>query len=597
MKDLCDDILHRDPESLSEIINACAHLQRHYRIRGREHHGRKALPVSSDSPQQQVSHVHEAERPASGRMHRAHAVSGIRHDKATDHVITPEHAAIRDAVLGNASVIVRAAAGSGKTTVTLDVIRAIMKRNPKERILYLAFTKSVADAFQKKVPPGVHVSTIHAWCLKHLQSDPHRRFMIDENKIRVTATEFIRAKRQEGPSLPRGARKSYDAWSTYINDLQSLWEMAAGTLTPMHDQTALQAMAITHGLSVSSQSKAFDWLASFHERVMAKIPQVSMPEILMRSVQSSHPRPSYDRIFIDEAQDLSNAQIQAIQQIPCSQIVAVGDPCQAIYAFNGANGHALQTIGEGLQIPERDWKPLSMSWRCSKAVVAAAAPYAPPGFSARPDAVDGSVIKVPADRLNQTIASLQPGDYGICRVNAPLVGLALLLNKQGKKVAILGENIQENLLDMVRKSDKTLLPHIIADQVVDQATRDAEAMVRDGADIAAETILDRATVLHRILSISRDYDHAMEIIQRFFTRTLDPDGITLSSIHRAKGLEADRVIIFGHNHIPHPSIADSSSALLKMQERNLLYVGMTRAKKDLVLQEVSNDWIKGPNGR
>jgi DNA helicase-2/ATP-dependent DNA helicase PcrA len=53
------------------------------------------------------------------------------------------------------------------------------------------------------------------------------------------------------------------------------------------------------------------------------------------------------------------------------------------------------------------------------------------------------------------------------------------------------------------------------------------------------------------------------------------EGIRLSSIHKAKGLEADRVYILHPEKLPHP-MAKTEEA--QRQEWNLKYVAITRAK-------------------
>ena len=57
-----------------------------------------------------------------------------------------------------------------------------------------------------------------------------------------------------------------------------------------------------------------------------------------------------------------------------------------------------------------------------------------------------------------------------------------------------------------------------------------------------------------------------------------PKGILLSSVHRAKGLEADRVFIIEPGLMPHPG---AKSDWQRVQEDNLKYVAITRAIRSL----------------
>ena len=56
------------------------------------------------------------------------------------------------------------------------------------------------------------------------------------------------------------------------------------------------------------------------------------------------------------------------------------------------------------------------------------------------------------------------------------------------------------------------------------------------------------------------------------------EAVLLSSIHRAKGLEAERVFLLFPDTLPHPK---ATQEWAKAQEFNLKYVALTRAKKDL----------------
>ena len=61
--------------------------------------------------------------------------------------------------------------------------------------------------------------------------------------------------------------------------------------------------------------------------------------------------------------------------------------------------------------------------------------------------------------------------------------------------------------------------------------------------------------------------------------TDDLKGIVLSTIHKAKGLEANRVFIIRPDLLPLPQCRKGWEFI---QEKNLEYVAITRAKKDLI---------------
>jgi superfamily I DNA/RNA helicase len=76
----------------------------------------------------------------------------------------------------------------------------------------------------------------------------------------------------------------------------------------------------------------------------------------------------YNYIFVDEAQDTNDIQLDILDRLraPKSRFVAVGDPHQAIYGFRGANADSMSRIARRFSC---DTYPLSVSYRCPKAVV------------------------------------------------------------------------------------------------------------------------------------------------------------------------------------------------------------------------------------
>jgi ATP-dependent exoDNAse (exonuclease V) beta subunit len=79
----------------------------------------------------------------------------------------------------------------------------------------------------------------------------------------------------------------------------------------------------------------------------------------------------------------------------------------------------------------------------------------------------------------------------------------------------------------------------------------------------------------------------IEYIEQIFSD--GESAINLCTIHRAKGLEADRVWIIDPKSLPH--IWKGQKAWQKEQEDNLLYVALTRAKKQLFIVGHAG-WVK-----
>ncbi|MDY6902854.1 MAG: 3'-5' exonuclease, partial [Cyanobacteriota bacterium] len=74
----------------------------------------------------------------------------------------------------------------------------------------------------------------------------------------------------------------------------------------------------------------------------------------------------------------------------------------------------------------------------------------------------------------------------------------------------------------------------------------------------------------------------------------DDAPITLSTCHRAKGLEAERIFIYHPEHMPLTWRNQQKWQL--EQEENLLYVALTRSKSELFICGKC-DWYKAPNSK
>src|SRR5690606_18120963 len=98
----------------------------------------------------------------------------------------------------------------------------------------------------------------------------------------------------------------------------------------------------------------------------------------------------FDNVLVDEAQDLNVAQRILIRRMlkEGGRLIAVGDPRQAIYGFRGADSDSFRLIGEEFNATDL---PLTVTFRCPKAVVAQAQRYVS-HIQAHETAPEGEVI-------------------------------------------------------------------------------------------------------------------------------------------------------------------------------------------------------------
>jgi len=133
---------------------------------------------------------------------------------------------------------------------------------------------------------------------------------------------------------------------------------------------------------------------------------------------------------------------------------------------------------------------------------------------------------------------------------------------------------------------------LVVDAGKQGTTRDVLEVVRDDVGLgAAMSLLDRTgggqgsshlDDLEGLLGVADLHPDAATFeawLRELFQREADPSGVTLSTIHRVKGREWDRVTVFGVSDgiVPH-RLADDEE-----EERRVLHVGITRGRHRVVV--------------
>jgi DNA helicase-2/ATP-dependent DNA helicase PcrA len=288
---------------------------------------------------------------------------------------------------------------------------------------------------------------------------------------------------------------------------------------------------------------------------------------------------TYAWVFVDEAQDLSRAALRLVTKSVRrgGRMLFVGDPNQAIYGFAGADADAWDRIGEETNATDL---PLSVCYRCPTKVIAMAKPLCP-AIEARPGAPKGIVRETTRDKF---IAEAKEGDMVLCRRNAPLLGLCFALIAEGISAGVKGRDIGAGLVKIVEQVGKKCrkFSEFGAALTSWKDGKDAAARKRytdeDQLASALDAIADQVECIRVIMERSkvRGVGTLTTAIEELFSD--DKPSVVLSSIHKAKGLEADRVFIVEPDRLRAPR----GAGWKLQQEFNLAYVAYTRAMAELV---------------
>jgi superfamily I DNA/RNA helicase len=282
-------------------------------------------------------------------------------------------------------------------------------------------------------------------------------------------------------------------------------------------------------------------------------------------------------LFVDEAQDLSPASRELVLKMidpRGGRALFVGDPQQAIMAFAGASNNSVDLIVERTGATKL---PLSVCYRCPASHIALAQELVP-HIQAAPGASEGVIGHISEQ---QVVSMAREGDLIMCRVTKHLISLVYEFIEAGIPARVLGREIGDNLVAQVKKvvkATKCGVDDFLEAQDGWVSGQVAKLVQVEGNESKAESLKDKASCLSSIIRSTRpaSVDQLIVEINALFSN--ERASVTLCTIHKAKGLEADRTFILHPELLPHPMAKTIES---KQQEIHLEYVAKTRAKQEM----------------
>lgn len=454
------------------------------------------------------------------------------------------------------NLIVRARAGTGKTTTIVEAVN----HAPEEKILLCAFNKKIADELVSRGTRAT-AKTLHAVglaCVKLYWPDVKVNFQGDRQ---AALTEDVCGSRT--PDTIKGLvsklhtkGREIAPHATQVGDLTDI--QVRFELEPDEEWVSLGFDAVY----VEEKALAAMELAAKTKPVLTGIDGSDM---IFLPVRNGWLHKSHDMVIVDEAQDMTTAQLEIAVGVCRGRIVVVGDDRQAIYAFRGADSNSLDRLKRELQAEELG---LTTTYRCAKSIVRLAATLVP-DFQAGPDNPEGEVLDWP---VRQMLTEAGPGDFILSRLNAPLIGIAMKLLRAGKRTQVAGRDIGAGLSGLIRKLKARSVPEFLERLAVWEA-REVTRLIRARRESMVEMVRDKASMLMELSDDARNVQEIHDRIDRLFTDDgLGAAGvITCSSVHKSKGLEANRVFVLKDTLRTHDQ-----------EELNIQYVAITRAKHTLV---------------
>ena len=474
------------------------------------------------------------------------------------------------------NLVVEAAAGSGKT---YTLVKALSLIPQDKRVLMTAFNKDIVKELTKKVKefPNVEVRTLHGLGMilttrglgiGGMKPEGYKYTQLIYNHWQdLSKTNINKLSRNARKSFVENTKKLVDFGRFYLATTRSemIELMTKYDIPCVADEVdvALKVMAIGGKNLDSIDYTDMIW----------------MPHIYDLHLQECE----YDFIMVDECQDLNVAERNLV--LRClkkgGRLIAVGDSNQCIYGFSGSDPDSFRAIQS---IPNTVSMPLSISYRCPESVVKFAQNLVP-SIEAKQGAEEGVILDC------VSLDDVHDGDMVLCRNNAPLLQVYCKLLEQGKRAYIRGSDVGKNLQNIVIGTHKDYLyTNLKRDGVFIRLYEDLfnsrkAIMERYGISqedaMKHETIQAKLDMIRALEVLGADLTTTEELtkkIEDIFPKNDKGEGIMLSTVHKAKGLEADNVFIACASLMPSKSALDEWQV---QQERNLMYVAYTRAKKVL----------------
>ena len=537
--------------------------------------------------------------------------------------LDPDQREVATALTG--PVCVLAGAGTGKTRAITHRIAYGVRTGVYRptSVLAVTFTARAAGEMRQRLRAlgvaGVQARTFHAAALRQLGFFwPKVVGGAPPRLVDAKAPLVAEAGRRVGVTVDRIA----------VRDLASEVEWAKVSLVAADDYPRL-APAAGRGDVAGADAQAVARLIAAYEDVKTERGVIDFEDVLLllaamlaedRGVAQTV-RDQYRHLVVDEYQDVSPLQQYLLDQWLGGrhELCVVGDPAQTIYSFAGASPHHLLDFprthpGATLVRLTRDYRSTpQVVTVANRLLVSARRPGDPPTLQLVAQRDPGPQVRFVAyDDDEAEAATVAARCARLVEAGTPASQVAVLFRTNAQSEAFEDALARVGVGYQVRGGERFFARRDV---------RDAIVLLRGGAR-AADPDVPMPTTVRDILAgvgwtpeppatrgAARERWDAMNALVgladevaadptrenpdlRALVAELDEraaaqhaptvDGVTLASLHAAKGLEWDAVFLAGLSEGLLPiSLAETDAAVA--EERRLLYVGITRAREHLEL--------------
>lgn len=480
------------------------------------------------------------------------------------HTATPEQQEATDHFTSRTSLNVQAGAGTGKTTCLEMIARSTTMRGT-----YTAFNKSIVTESESRFPNTVDCRTTHSLAYRAVGHRYRHRL----SAARMRSDQIARAIDIGYFSVPGPDGKPKVIQPGY---LASLAMRAIANYSNSDDRTpsakhvpyvdGIDPLTAQGKRTYDSNDRVSEFVADHLPAIWADLCDVDgkLPykhDNYVKQWELGKPRIAGDYILLDEAQDTAPVMASILRKQGAMQKILVGDSAQGIYEWRGA-------VDAFSYLQAEVTTYLTQSFRFGPAVAEVA--------NLLLDLIDSPMHLTGLASIPSSVEQIAGyPDAILTRTNGKAMATVLDAQRNGKTPYLMGggstvlsfTKAAAQLMDGVRPAHPELACFDTWDEVKEYVSNDPQG-----------------DELGLMVSLVEEYgvDLIIKALDKMPRSEVNSD-LVVSTAHKAKGREWDRVQLAGDFTLPNGQVAPSPADV------RLLYVACTRAK--LVLDPYGSEVV------